>query len=251
MYFIFAAITTLMLSPLVWAVVLLFIALVSKKPVKKRRLIISSVTVLIIFSNPWLLYLYANCWNVDPAPLDQKKTYSAVIVLGGFTNQDKYGKGTFNAHLERFVRAMELKTTGQAAHIFISGGNSTPRGDNFTESRWAKEKMEQFHIPDTAIMFEDKSRNTVENARFTRQALLQAHLPAPYPLVTSSFHMRRAMYIFKKAGIEVIPVPCDYLSGNNKLGPSDYFVPSAAAIDSWGYYMKELVGYGVAHFQSP
>lgn len=251
MYFIFAAIATLLLSPLIWAIALLLIGLWSKKQVRRKRLFILSAAVLIVFSNTFLLSLFAHSWNIDTGSVDKHKVYSAAIVLGGFSSQDASGKGNFNAHADRFIQGLWLKTTGQVSHIFISGGNLMPRGDGFTEAVWVKDKLKECNVPDSAILFENRSRNTMENATFTRQVLQHANLKGPYLLVTSSYHMRRSMYIFKKAGLEVIPYSCDYIAGNDKLGLNDYILPSIYTLNNWGYYLKEIVGFIVAHFQKP
>ncbi|HVS94266.1 MAG TPA: YdcF family protein [Mucilaginibacter sp.] len=228
---------------------MLLVALLTGRPRLKRRLTRVALIVLVLFSNTWLLNLYAGLWNVPPAALDKNKVYSADIVLGGFTNEDKNGQGVLNGHADRFVQGLKLKRSGQVSHIFISGGNARPRGDHFTESTWAKEQLEKMGIPDTAIVIEDQSRNTVENAAFTKQVLEKSHLQPPYVLVTSAFHMRRARYIFKNAGIDVLPYPCDYIAGKTHISVTDYFVPNIATMDTWTYYLKELFGMVAAYFR--
>ena len=80
----------------------------------------------------------------------------------------------------------------------------------------------------------------MENAAYTSQSLGQSHLAPPYILVTSAFHMRRAMYIFKKAGVNVIPYPCNYLSGNTRsLDFIDSITPDAYSLWTWNFYIKE------------
>lgn len=250
MYTIFALIFTTMLWPLTWAVLLLAVALFSKKPKRKKRSLIWAVVILLFFSNRFILSLFARAWDVDPAPLPKGKVYSAAIVLGGFTIEGFNKQGYFTDHSDRMIQAMYLQSTGRVSHIMMSGGNSDKVADGFTEARWVRKTLLDMHYPDSAILIEQKSTNTYENATFTRHILDSARLKPPYLLVTSAFHMRRAMYNFKKKGMDVIPYPCDYLAGNAPLWFMDYFVPNVNVMYAWDYYTKEVVGFWVEHLKS-
>jgi uncharacterized SAM-binding protein YcdF (DUF218 family) len=73
-------------------------------------------------------------------------------------------------------------------------------------------------------------------------------LPPPYLLVTSAFHMRRSLMIFKKAGINVVPYPSNYLGSEVNFAPNN-FLPEANTLSNWEYYTKEVVGYVVNYFK--
>ena len=62
--------------------------------------------MLIVFSNPFLFYLFTKNWDIDPATLAKGKVYSAVIVLGGFSGEDRNGNGFFNEQATRFVKGL-------------------------------------------------------------------------------------------------------------------------------------------------
>lgn len=193
--------------------------------------------------------MYARAWNIEPVPLEKGKVYSTAIVLGGFTNETRYGTGFFNDHTDRLVEAMRLKSTGKVASILMSGGNERPN-DGFVEADYVHQVLREMDFPDSAIIVEDRSTNTVTNATFTKQLIEAKHLKPPYILVTSAFHMRRSMYIFKKNGMDVIPYPCDYIGGNNIMLFSDYFVPNVNTLYDWSYYIKEFFGLIVAHIRA-
>src|ERR1700761_4614884 len=123
MYFIFSKILLFLLFPLSWIIVFALIALFSKKQRLKRRSLIAAVVLLIIFSNHFILYLYAKNWDIYPVPLVKGKVYSAGIILGGFSGEDKNGNGFFSESSDRFIQALKLKATGQISHILISSGN--------------------------------------------------------------------------------------------------------------------------------
>jgi uncharacterized SAM-binding protein YcdF (DUF218 family) len=93
----------------------------------------------------------------------------------------------------------------------LQGGN---------EAEYAVELLESFGIARNRILLEDKSRNTIENAAFSKA------LAAPKPgerwlLVTSGYHMPRAIGVFRHAGFAVEAYPVDWRT----RGPIDLVLP--------------------------
>jgi len=113
-----------------------------------------------------------------------------------------------------------------------------------------KKVLREFNFPDSVILIDEKSKNTGENAADTKLVLANANLQPPYLLVTSAFHVRRAQYIFKKKGMDVIPFPCDYIAAKSNPGVLDYFVPNIYTLYSWNFYIKEVFGLALAHVMS-
>jgi uncharacterized SAM-binding protein YcdF (DUF218 family) len=81
--------------------------------------------------------------------------------------------------------------------------------DEGTEAEFAARVLESFGIPYGRVLLEDRSRNTVENAVFSK-AMAQPKPGERWLLVTSAFHLPRAMGIFRKAGFEVEAYPVDW-----------------------------------------
>jgi len=243
MYFVFSKVLLFLITPFWWICFLLIMALFSKRPKLKKRLFITSLAVFLIFSSPLLLRLFARCWNYPPNYVNGK--YSCAIVLGGFASEKSDGSGYFNPACDRFIEGTELKTTGTVSHILISSGNSGLRPDGFREADWVKKELLKFNVPDTAILIEHGSRNTFENAEFSKKILTIKHLSPPYLLVTGAFHMRRAMHIFKKAGIPVIPYPSEYSAVYDGLSIGD-LIPQPEILSGWNIYTKEVIGYIVS-----
>jgi len=249
MYFILSKILLFLLFPLNWVIVFLLIAIFSKRPKLKRKCFVTGVALLFVFSNPWFLYLFAKDWDVNSVSLVKGRVYSAVIVLGGFSGEDKNGNGFFNGSADRFIQALELKEQNRTSHILISSGNGNLQASKFKEAAWVKGELKKFNLPDSAVLIEQESRNTFENAAFSKKLLEQKHLPPPYLLVTSAWHMRRAEYIFKKEGLDIVPCPSGPITGNQKFAWSDCIMPEAYVLDGWTIYLKELVGLTVAHLK--
>jgi uncharacterized SAM-binding protein YcdF (DUF218 family) len=248
MFFFFSKVLLIFILPFTWVMVFLVAGLAVKKPKWKRRLLLVAVGLLVIFTNPFLFKLFAYHWDIQQAPLNQSGPYSCVIVLGGFSGEDAKGNGFFNKSSDRFIEGLKLFSTGKATHILITGGNGNLIADKFEESDWVKTQLLQFKVPDSCILIEDRSRNTIENAAFSKPILEKNHLPPPYILVTSGFHMRRALGIFKKTGIPVTPYPCDYFVRGDSFSIVD-LMPDSEILGYWEYYTKELVGTIVNHLR--
>jgi uncharacterized SAM-binding protein YcdF (DUF218 family) len=240
MYFILSKLLLLFILPLTWILLLLVVSLVSKSKKWKYRSLVAAIALLVLFTNPFLFNQFAQSWDIAPYKPDNKK-YSCAIVLGGFSSSDGNNGGYFNTGADRFLQGIKLMSTGQTAHLLITGGNGSLLPGGFREGLWVQKQLKEFNYPDSVILIESKSRNTLENAKFSKVMLQKAKLPPPYLLVTSAFHMRRSLMIFKKAGIDVVPYPANYLV-RRKAEISD-IIPTAEALSGWNTYIKEVVGY--------
>ncbi len=248
MYFILSKILLFILLPIYWIIVLLIIALFSKTPKNRKRFLLAAFIVCYLFSTPFFLKTFEKAWDVAPYPANDSKTYSCVIVLGGFSSGGNMAGGYFNASADRFIQGVKLMETKKASHILISGGTGQLRPGGFREAAWVKTQLLQFNIPDSLILVENNSRNTLENAQFSKILLEKRHLPPPYLLVTSAYHMRRSSMIFKKAGIDVVPYPSNFLGSEVNFGLNN-FLPEANTLSNWEAYTKEVVGYIVNYFK--
>ena len=241
MFFFFSKILEFFIYPFSWIIILAVAALLVKKPLLKKKLFVSAAIVLFIFSEPVVINQFAKLWDIQPVPLKKKGAYSCAIVLGGFSSELANGGYYFNGSADRFIQALKLFQTGRVTHILITGGNGSLLPDSFRESDWVKTQLQEFKVPDSCILIEDKSRNTLENASFTKPILDSAHLQQPYLLITSAYHMRRSVQIFKKSKIDIIPYPTNYLTSDGYLGVDD-FLPDPSALEIWNIYMKEVIG---------
>ena len=244
MIYILSKLLSFLLLPLLYVFVSLSVALFAKKQTIKRKSLIILIVILYIFSAPVFLNVFVNLWNIAPGKLATGKVYSTAIILGGFSGDDGKGNGRFNWAADRFIQGVMLQRTGKVKKILVSGGNGNFSPNTFREADWVKEQLINMKVPDTCIIVEDKSRNTIENALLTKALLLKNYQQGPYLLVTSAFHMRRSMQIFKSKGINVIPWPCNYMSGAGGFSVID-LVPSTETLNTWSLYIKEIVGVAV------
>lgn len=237
-----SSLVSFFLSPFNWIVILLIAAWMFRKRALKKWTIMLAVLIFIVFGNPALLNLYARYWQPAPLAVNPAFNYSCGIIPGGFGSPDENGNGYFNTSSDRFIQAVKLYKAGEIKHILISGGNGKLNDAAFRESVWAKGELESVGIPASAIFTEDISNNTQDNALHSKIILDSLHLRPPYLLITSALHMPRAALIFQKAGIQVIPFPCNYTAGRGSFSFWD-LIPGPSALLSWEDYLKETVGY--------
>jgi len=241
MYFVLSKVLLCLIFPFTWVCFLLLLALFAKNKRLKRRSLIAAAIVLYVFTNAGLGTKVMRAWDVNKFP-DTSQKFSAAIVLGGFSGEDDKGNGRFSWAADRFIQGLRLYDTHVVKYVLISSGNGNLNPSKFREATWAKTQMEQMNVPDSALLIESNSRNTIENAKFSMALLQKNHIKGPYLLITSAFHMRRALMIFKKEKIDVVPYSCNYM-GSDRFSLDDWLIPSVETISGWNLYLKEMVGY--------
>jgi uncharacterized SAM-binding protein YcdF (DUF218 family) len=230
------------LSPSNWVLLLLVLSLVVKKERLKKMLRIGCAIVFLIFSSPLLINWYGHKWQWPRAVISGKKHYSCGIVLGGFASIDADNTAYFNGAADRFIQILKLYKLGVIEHILVSGGNGKKVHKDFGEAAFTKQELLVMGVPDSSIIVEDRSDNTADNARNSKQLLDSLQFTEPYLLITSASHMRRAYKIFLHAGIPVTPFACNY-SGANKPFTFRSLLPSFGVLSDWDGYLKEAAGY--------
>ncbi|MFY8105738.1 MAG: YdcF family protein [Elstera sp.] len=159
--------------------------------------------------------LLATLENRFPQPdLAKLARVDGVIVLGGAVDTNR--SAAFNTLVvsdagERLLALVDLGRRYPNAKLVMSGGSADlDGGDTVREADLVRDRfLPMMGFDPTRVIFERDSRNTDENARYS------ARLVNPQPgetwlLVTSAYHMPRAMGIFRKQGWSVVPYPVDY-----------------------------------------
>jgi uncharacterized SAM-binding protein YcdF (DUF218 family) len=153
-------------------------------------------------------------------PAKMPDAVKGIIVLGGFfeggINLVRHGY-ELNDSGDRIVEAAILARRYPDAGIVVTGGNGSlllaGEGDAVTAPRL----LEALGIAPDRLKLEARSRNTYENALFTRD-MVDPKPGETWLLVTSAFHMPRSMALFRKAGFNVVPWPADYrTAGDERL----------------------------------
>lgn len=149
-----------------------------------------------------------------------------IVVLGGAVGpamSDARGEPSLNESAERMTVVAELARRYPNARILFSGGDGSLMGDSSPETKYALPLFESFGIPGKRIELEGKSRNTAENAAFSK-TIANPKPGERWLLVTSAHHMPRSAGCFRAVGFAVEPYPVDWRT----RGASDAATPFAA-----------------------
>ena len=198
-----------------------------------RRLMIFSVALLVIcgFSPVGNLVLY---------PLEQRfppwdalrGAPDGIVVLGASIDADlsvAHGTAVVRSAADRIIAAAALAHRYPNARIVFSGGSANLISNDAREADYAGAIFESLGIAKTRLIMERRSRNTVENAEFSK-ALVAPKPGERWLLVTSAFHMPRSVGLFRKAGFVVEPYPVDWRVG----GRGDLISFTDIAVDGLG-----------------
>jgi uncharacterized SAM-binding protein YcdF (DUF218 family) len=177
------------------------------------RLMIGSLLVLALMGlSPLGNALIIPLENRFPAWDAARGAPDGIVVLGGAISPDvsrTRGAAALTEAAERMTAAVELARRYPGARMVFSGGIGELISSGATEAEAAHRLWEALGIAPARITLEDKSRNTVENAVFSKD-LLKPKPGEHWLLVTSAYHMPRAIGIFRKAGFAVEPYPVDW-----------------------------------------
>ncbi|MBO6168035.1 MAG: YdcF family protein [Kiritimatiellae bacterium] len=200
---------------------------------------------LLVFSLPVSIAIFGLPLEKEfpPAAAEESPEADAIVILGGGmaanTNSLVYAEMSMPA--DRVWHAARLFRTGKAPIVLATG---------IGEMESTLPLMRDFGIPDSAIIIENDSRNTEENAIFTERALKERFKGKEkfrILLVTSAWHMRRALLMFSRyaPALEAIPAPCDWEAHCAIALPWEpkHFAPSSGALDRNNTFLKEHIGF--------
>lgn len=126
----------------------------------------------------------------------------AIVVLGG---DGMRGADPGPVTAERTARGAALFNQGVAPLLLVTGGGPQKDPDVRALGRGMARLAQQLGVPPEAILVEDRSLDTRQNATLS-QPLLAARGVKRIVLVTSPTHLRRSAMVFSALGFEVLPV---------------------------------------------
>lgn len=178
-----------------------------------RRLVaLTTLALLVIAIVPFGQVAFQALENRIPPPREMREHIGGIVVLGGVIDQfvsAARGQPAINGAVERLTEFAALAARYPDAKLVFSGGSGNLADQSIKETDAAKPFLASLGMDTSRILFESDSRNTYENAVYSKQI---AH-PAdgePWILITSAFHMPRALGCFRQTGWSVIPYPVDY-----------------------------------------
>ncbi|TGD80665.1 YdcF family protein [Hymenobacter wooponensis] len=248
MFFVLSKILDFLLSPMLWFVGLLLLALVLRRTKWCLRLLALTTVLALIFTNSALVNEALLAWEVPPKPLSELGHRDAGVLLTGITSVTKspHDRVYVNQGADRLLHTLWLYRAKRIRKIIISGGSGA------INTKVARSEAEELRIllrlagvPAQDILLETKSRNTHENALNTKSLLAQHPEIKSLVLITSAFHERRAMGCFRQVGLEPVVFPASYYSTDRRPTLTYWLIPNDDAPRLWSILVHEMVGYGV------
>ncbi len=261
MFIILSKLLPIFVYPLGLSFIFLAIALFStRKPKTSRRCLLAAMIILWLSSTTGFSELLASSLEWRYLPPGEIPAADAIVLLGGGTEPAAYPRTRveINGAGDRVLYAASLYKAGKAPQILLSGGDiAWLNAGASTPAEEMASLLTEIGVPESALLLENESQNTYENAVKAAEMLGEAEKKRIL-LVTSAIHMPRAVGLFEKQGFEVIPLPVDYSVTENKPAGDQTgeliasimdVLPSASSLMLTTNALKEYLGMLVYHLQ--
>ena len=250
MFFILSKTIDFLLLPLCIFFYLLFYVLFTKNHARRHKVLVFAVIYLYVISNGFLVNEAVRAWEYAPVEVRKLPVLSVGIVLTGGVVSTASPDASQNLHLgsqaDRLAQAVVLFRMGKIQKILISGGSSSlSKHRNDIEGPQIVAFLRLSGIPAQAILTETKSRNTHENAIFSAKILQELYPNQTHYLITSAFHLRRAVGCFQTAGVKVMAVPAAFMSQKTNFNPDNLFLPEEVNLLIMNKLVHEIIGFWV------
>lgn len=197
-----------------------------------RRILVALVVALGTAAffpvDEWLLYPLERRFEASPA---LPGAVDGIILLGGAEeplSSHAWGGAQLNQGGDRYFAFLELARAYPDARLVFTGGRARLGDQALSEADVAVRLLKQQGLDTHRLVLEDGARNTAENASRTRE-LIKPDADANWILVTSAFHMPRAVGSFCRVGWPVLGYPADHRSVPGKLLRADLDLARHAA----------------------
>ncbi|RUW45976.1 YdcF family protein [Mesorhizobium sp. M8A.F.Ca.ET.021.01.1.1] len=224
MFYYVSKIFWFFIQPLNLTIFLLLAGLIAGMAGRRRLAVTGSVLAFLILALSAWTSLGAMMLNPleerFPRPPLPDKVDGIVVLGGGFEGAINLARGGYelSGSGDRMVETAILARRFPQAKVVVSGGNGSLFLDGEGDADTAPRLLGPLGVSADRLVLEDKSRNTYENAVFSRR-LVEPKPGETWLLVTSAFHMPRAKALFDKAGFPTVPWPVDYrTSGKEGVG---------------------------------
>jgi uncharacterized SAM-binding protein YcdF (DUF218 family) len=236
---------SLLTDPLFWMAAILTVGFLlgRRRPVASRRWVGAGLVLLVLLGWRALPDRVMHALETRHAPASlAPSAYAGVVVLGGAFERASVQLGRsgvqVNAHAERLTEAVALARTYPELPIIFTGGCVDTGEGCVAEAELARRFFTHLGLAPDRVRYEARSRTTFENA------LLTAQLPGvdknrPWLLLTSAWHMPRAVAAFRAQGWNVTPWPVDFRS-NGYTPWTSYSL--TRGVEQWQFALHETLG---------
>ena len=232
--------TYLVLPPGIFIIMFLLASLYAKK--------FKAIFFLFALSFYLLSNSYVADWLLKPLetpfnkPLHLGKKADAVIVLGGGSVAGSANLPLANGAYKRVIWGLMIAKQTDLPLYFSGAGTykKYTEADAFTDSM--NEIKTNLKVDNISLHVETKSLDTYQNAKFSKQMFLEQGIEKPtIYLVTSAYHMKRSIALYKHFGFEIIPAATGFKISNKPKTSWDY-LPNIRAFNKSYTALHEYAG---------
>ena len=234
------------LLPLPLSVTLLTVGAILWLAKPKRKVgkicLLTGLGVLLLFSLPFFpnmslhhLETRVAPYTPEPATGGQSLPTRFIVVLAGGHVPDLGLSITSRLSydgLVRFVEGLWQYKQNPGSKLVLSGG---PGQGTLTDAEIMTKLALDLGVPRVDILQESKSLNTFDQAKFLKNIVHEER----FLLITSAYHMRRAMSLFKKLGMSPLPVPTGYIV--KRSGKGVPLMPSSLDLEKSDHWLRETL----------
>lgn len=246
MFFYISKLFSFLVMPLTIILLLLTTGMCLGKKKAGRRLAAAGLILLFFFTNSYIANMVLNAWEPPFKEMATLPEHGVGIVLTGVTNLNKTSpdRTFFNKGADRATHAMQLYKMGKIKKILITGGQGLNPTNDHTEAALLADFLKWAGVKAEDIIVENEAKNTRENAAFAKIKLEEEGyaMQDTYLLITSAFHMKRAVGCFEKAGLNVNAFPVDYYGSDPNMTFRSLIQPDPNALSNWHKLVKEWTG---------
>ena len=167
---------------------------------------------------------------------------TGIVVLGGSFDLGLAAKErneiSLNGTSQRLTKALEIYKKNPKVLILFSGYSNLINPKGWNESEMARKFFLDQGVRIDNLLFEDKSRNTFENIKFSKDII--NNYRGTWGLVTSAYHMPRSFFAFKKHGLILEPISTDYKTGTSKMFWLNFSIEKG--LRHWSIIFHEIIG---------
>jgi uncharacterized SAM-binding protein YcdF (DUF218 family) len=246
MFFVFSKILEFLTQPFSVIGMLFVAGWVVRNKRWKKILLTAGFVIFFFCSNFFIANEVMRAWETPVTPFASiTKTYDYAIVLTGVTKTDMKPKDRvyFSRGADRAIHALQLYKLGIARKLLITGGSAHLDGRGVLEADDLADFMRMAGVPDQDIIIENQAKNTHESAVLVNEILTKIDGPKQLLIVTSAYHLPRAMACFKKVGVKADAFAAEPMADERHFNIEALLVPKTEAVEIWRIVIREWVGF--------
>jgi len=230
---------------LILPVGLILLLLVAAFCLRRWALVWVGAVGLFLASLPWVSKSLLRSLEVENPELSVKEVpvTDAILVLSGMLGPDRQDSFRLNwgEAYDRFEAGVRLWQAGKAPFLVLTDPALVQTGEHETEGKQLQKEAWKLGLPENRVVLIGPIGNTAQEAELFSQIAREKGWRQVI-LVTSAWHMPRALERFRRTGLQILPFPVDFRTGAGGQVSIFGFFPSGAALAGTELFIREWIG---------